>query len=467
MKRLSCLLILMCLVFTLCACEDDPVADDNLGSPDGFWGDNGDTTPDSADTPVTPDAGSPDSPDEPTPSDSPSGGDNWLMPDDTPAEPEPVDPNSNILPDLGSFLMLSPSTHKDFGDNGRQMQWNGSHPFELCESTRSELMNLLLEPQYQLSLRESKQNPHYANAVEDIFFDYTGTNAEVTALADERGENTFHVRLRISSYEDYKHFKITLVYSSGFTLTEPEGHVSRDITPGGDMRWLTPRDESAPPESTDSVLFPCLDEFLYREPNITANHSAYGDPYGRADTYQNLPLAAYDTVKAEVLELLTQPLYQLRQTDHKENAHYDLTGYDYYFEYVGTNEDVTPIIDKFEQKYSFDVMVRFVPDVEVGIFQIFLFYSPDFEPVVTASHTTRDVSRGGDGSVLPEDHQKPDGEKDDFFAKCSSCHGSGKCTHCGGDGEVKKFQAGLGWVELDCTLCNRGKCRHCGGDGKK
>ena len=302
MKRLLCLLILMCLVFTLCACEDDPVADDNLGSPDGFWGDNGDTTPDSADTPdssnPTPDAGSPDSPDEPTPSDSPSGGDNWLMPDDTPAEPEPVDPQSNILPDLGDFLMYAPSTHKDFGDNGRQMQWNGSHPFELCESTRSELMNLLLEPQYQLSLRESKQNPHYSNAVEDIFFDYTGTNAEVTALADERGENTFHVRLRISSYEDYKHFKITLVYSNGFTLTEPEGHVSRDITPGGDMRWLTPRDESVPPESTDSVLFPCLDEFLYREPNITANHSAYGDPYGRADTYQNLPLAAYDTVKA-------------------------------------------------------------------------------------------------------------------------------------------------------------------------
>ena len=54
----------------------------------------------------------------------------------------------------------------------------------------------------------------------------------------------------------------------------------------------------------------------------------------------------------------------------------------------------------------------------------------------------------------------------DFFEKCSACHGSGRCTHCGGDDEVKKFQAGLGWVEQNCTFCSGGRCRYCGGDGK-
>ena len=78
--------------------------------------------------------------------------------------------------------------------------------------------------------------------------------------------------------------KITLVYSSGFTLTESEGHVSRDITPGGDMRWLTPRDESQKPDSTDSVLFPCVEEFLYRECTRTADHYAYGDLRHRSET---------------------------------------------------------------------------------------------------------------------------------------------------------------------------------------
>lgn len=57
-------------------------------------------------------------------------------------------------------------------------------------------------------------------------------------------------------------------------------------------------------------------------------------------------------------------------------------------------------------------------------------------------------------------------DDNDFFEKCSACHGSGDCTHCGGDDEVKKFQAGLGWVEQNCTFCTGGRCRHCGGDGK-
>ena len=71
------------------------------------------------------------------------------------------------------------------------------------------------------------------------------------------------------------------------------------------------------------------------------------------------------------------------------------------------------------------------------------------------NHGTVDVSDSGDS-----------GDDNDFFDKCSACHGSGRCTHCGGDDEVKKFQAGLGWVEQNCTFCTGGRCRHCGGDGK-
>ncbi|MBR5903722.1 MAG: hypothetical protein IKZ15_05765 [Clostridia bacterium] len=465
MKRLISLLVLMCLIFGLSACTEqaEPSVSGGNGSAGGFWVSNSQTKP-SGDTQDKTESAS--SADAGASSSSGSNG-NWLVPD---PEPQPIDPNSNILPDLGSFLMCDPGTAKDFGEGGRQLQWNGSYPYELYESTKTEIIDLLLEPEYQLVLRESKPNSHYSGTViTDIFFDYTGTNPDIVPITDEYGENTFHLRLRVTPYEEYGHFKINAVYSNGFTLAQPESHVSRDITPGGDMRWLTVMDESKKPASSASVFIPCLEDFLYRECTRTADHYAYGDLYGREEDFQNLPLAAYETVKEEVLELLSKPLYQLRLLESRQNSYYYLTAWDYYFEYRGTNEDITPITDKYEQKYNFDLMVRFLPDEETGKFQLYLFYNQNFEPVVTSYHTTRDVSRDGDGSELPEDYRgsSSSSSDSDFFEKCSSCHGSGKCTHCNGTGEVSKFQAGLGWVDLDCTLCNRGKCRHCGGDGKK
>ena len=79
--------------------------------------------------------------------------------------------------------------------------------------------------------------------------------------------------------------------------------------------------------------------------------------------------------------------------------------------------------------------------------------------------TTRDITPGSGGGILTAPPESAGGGSD-FWEKCSACHGSGKCTHCSGKGEVKKFQAGLGWVEQDCTLCNRGKCRYCNGTGR-
>ena len=472
-RLISIVLCIALLASALWGCGDDGSAPSGGGMPD-FFGGNNDAAQDSsqthggtADPPHGAAAGTDDpagGTDTPDSGDDPPVGDQ-PQPEPEP-EPEPIDPNSNILPDFAAFLCRSASTHKDFADTGRQFQWNGSHPIEVYESTKNELIALLLEPQYQLSLRESKQNPHYSGTVvTDIFFDYRGTNPDIAPVTDEYGENTFHLRLRVTPYEDYGYFKINVVYAKGFVFAQPEWTVSRDITPGGDMRWLNPLDESAPPESTDSLLLPCLEDFLYRECTRTADHYAYGDMYGREEQFQNMPLAAYETVREEVVELLCKPLYQLRLLESRENAHYDLTAYDYYFEYTGTNENITPITDKYEQKYTFDVMVRFLPNEETDKFQLYLFYNQNFEPAVTSYHTTRDVSRGGDGSQLPADHQPSDSGDSQWREKCSSCHGSGKCTHCGGDGEVKKFQAGLGWVELDCTLCNRGKCRHCNGKG--
>ena len=55
---------------------------------------------------------------------------------------------------------------------------------------------------------------------------------------------------------------------------------------------------------------------------------------------------------------------------------------------------------------------------------------------------------------------------DDFFATCSACNGSKKCTHCGGTDKVYKFQAGIGRVEQNCTFCSFGKCPTCNGTGK-
>lgn len=214
--------------------------------------------------------------------------------------------------------------------------------------------------------------------------------------------------------------------------------------------------------SPSSKLFPDIEAFLYYSASTAKK---YGDDGYQRQWNGSHPIAAYETVKQELLNLLADEQYQLKLAESIINPHYSgVDVQDYFYIYTGTSKEIATLVDEYKE-HTFNVRLRITPYFEYGYFKMSVVFSRGFELEVSDKHTTRNIDPHSDGGILTS---PPDGSSDDndFWKKCSACHGSGDCTHCGGDGEVKKFQAGLGWVEQDCTLCNRGKCRYCNGTGK-
>lgn len=214
----------------------------------------------------------------------------------------------------------------------------------------------------------------------------------------------------------------------------------------------------------DSKLLPDIREFLYYSPSRDRNFRADGHEYAYNGS---LPFAAFETVRQELLDLLQSKRYQLSMRDPVINPHYNNRCTDYYFDYTGDSPDIVSLMDEYDEE-SFDVRLRLSSYEEYGYFKLSIVFCKYFELEDPGVRTTRNIDPKSEGEVLPPDYQNTQqGSDSDFFEKCSACHGSKKCTHCGGDDKVKKFQAGLGWVEQNCTFCVSGKCPTCRGSGKK
>lgn len=232
---------------------------------------------------------------------------------------------------------------------------------------------------------------------------------------------------------------------------------STESTKTTESSLSTESKETVDPSST---LLPDLEAFLY----YSATAKKYGD-YGYQRQWNGShPLAAYETVSQELLDLLAEDRYQLKLRECVLNPHYAMPVYDYYYDYTGTSGEITKLIDKYEE-YEFDVSLSFSVYPDNGYFKISLKYSRGFVPEDPGTRTTRNIDPHSDGDILETPPVNSDDDADSW-KKCSACHGSGNCTHCGGDDEVRKFQAGLGWVEQNCTFCTGGRCRYCNGTGK-
>ena len=228
-----------------------------------------------------------------------------------------------------------------------------------------------------------------------------------------------------------------------------------------------------------ATLLPDIRNFLY----VYKEDESAGWLGGRKISFNGcMPIAAYEMVQEELLNLLQEEKYQLTLRESRLDPHQGIPAPQYYFDYIGSG-DIADVTDKYEEM-RYDVLLQMYLHEEDGYFSFVLHYADGFVLTDPGSRTTRDVRDkrdGGTGDVISEppsgnssygyfygengSAQSGNGDND-FFEKCSACHGSGRCTHCGGDDEVKKFQAGLGWVEQNCTFCTGGRCRSCGGSGK-
>lgn len=239
------------------------------------------------------------------------------------------------------------------------------------------------------------------------------------------------------------------------------GEVSGDVenTPQDDPQDDTDQTmDIAPEKPADPAdhIFPDLEAFFGLPLEKDNEHNARGWRWQFEDIK---PYDQLEAVRSELLALLQEPRWQLELVD-EEHAVYetgDMNAADhYYFQYTGTAE-LTQIENYLGVRLD-HVNVVFYHIAAYDKYTIDIFRSPELEAVDPGSRISADVG-------APE-KETGSGDDNDFFEKCSACHGSGRCTHCGGDDEVKKFQAGLGWVEQNCTFCTGGRCRHCGGDGK-
>jgi len=217
----------------------------------------------------------------------------------------------------------------------------------------------------------------------------------------------------------------------------------------------TPEPQAEEPVDPASHIFPDLEAFFGLPLEKDQAYNARGWRWQFEDLH---PYDQLEAVKDELLALLQEPRWQLELVDEQHSVYEtgDMNGSDgYYFKYTGTAE-LTQIEDYLGVRLD-HVNVFFYHTAAYDKYSIDIFRSPELEAVDPGSRISADVG---------EPEKEDISGDNDFWEKCSACHGSGDCTHCSGSGTVRNFQAGLGWVKQDCTLCNRGKCRYCNGTGK-
>ena len=143
----------------------------------------------------------------------------------------------------------------------------------------------------------------------------------------------------------------------------------------------------------------------------------------------------------------------------------------YFFDYVG-EADIDPIQGEYSingkgiQQYTADVFVHVEwingPTGKEHAGMV-LSYSSDFERVDPGVRATD----AGSLTYVEREIEDDDDDRGSSFDddECSACNGSGKCSFCNGSDKTKRFQAGLGWVEQNCTFCSMGQCPYCHGRG--
>ncbi len=128
-----------------------------------------------------------------------------------------------VLPDIGVFLNCARGEDKEYGSSSRFV----SYSFDLDNGPAAvaEIIDLLQEPQYELSLVNTKEKDYISDSAQ-LFqyyeFSYTGTENVPTVTDDKIYESSYDVL--VSAYYNYSgsgRTVLTIYYSNGFTFVEP------------------------------------------------------------------------------------------------------------------------------------------------------------------------------------------------------------------------------------------------------
>lgn len=129
----------------------------------------------------------------------------------------PVDPYSTTLPDLADFLSTS-YTQDDESPYTHFVSCALKDTYGL--SAMEEYRQLLLSPQYQLVLEDSRTQWDEDTQIQDLLFRYTGRNEAIRWVYHKEGYQ-YHVKLSIRHNQNTGSLRVTLYTAHGFTLEDP------------------------------------------------------------------------------------------------------------------------------------------------------------------------------------------------------------------------------------------------------
>ncbi|MCC8050219.1 MAG: hypothetical protein LIP10_06090 [Clostridiales bacterium] len=129
-----------------------------------------------------------------------------------------------VLPDIGAFLNCGRGEDMEYGSYGRLI----SYSFDLDNGSAAvaEVIDLLQEPQYELSLVNTKEGDYISSSallVEYYEFSYTGTENVPSVTDDNIYGSSYDVLVQANYYYSGSgRTGLTIYYSNGFTLVEPD-----------------------------------------------------------------------------------------------------------------------------------------------------------------------------------------------------------------------------------------------------
>lgn len=351
---------------------------------------------------------------------------------------------------LGEAVMVS--VEEDYYCFGYWFEEDAEQALELTEG-----FSALLQEGYGLQFLgqrdENGEMGYYLAAGGDVH--------DLSGIDDDEGLAGCHVHIDILLLDDGQ--LLLVFYSSDLTVEnfDPSAYATADEPQPED----TP-EQTADPEPAfdpDSAVLPDLGIFL--QCGRREDQSGYG---GWFVSY-SFDLDEGESVIDDVLDLMLEPQYQLEFDGHTEQDFISSSGmlFDYYY-YTYTGDASIGQIDILGDTCQVQLSVAYY--YAEGRIGVTLYFSNGFtltDPGKRLKNPPTDFSgnpvssssgsSGSTGSNTPE-FAKPD---------CSICHGTGKCTTCGGDGYL--WSSAADKENRNCYACHNhdGKCTYCNGTGKR
>lgn len=146
----------------------------------------------------------------------------------TDSTPEPVSPDSALLPDPALFFG-QPTKEPQTRRGGLYLTFT-KLPIDVAQQAAAEYAELLQNERYQLELTDTFVDNHTDPVYSDSFdFDYTGTNPDVTQISNTSQTQWYNVHFSIVSYRKLGTADIAILYSSAFTFEDPGVRTTADL----------------------------------------------------------------------------------------------------------------------------------------------------------------------------------------------------------------------------------------------